>query len=277
MKAVAVIGDLHCGSVYGLLPPDFESSDERIVGQNRVQKFLWECWLSYWYQVSKYPIEAVVANGDLVDGLGRRVSAGECCLPREADQAAAAQICLQTALGVLKRNVKLYITAGTDYHTGTMAREEESIALGLKSEKYRGDGYGIRIREVLNLSVDGLTGNFAHHVSFAPVNKSMPIEKELQGALLAELDGHPEVDYLIRNHVHYYRSVGAGYRHGATCPCWQLQTKFGRRPGVFRFRPDIGGLVVWVDSVAKQTGDDPIRIQPILYKLPKDTMEVVRL
>lgn len=276
MKAIAVIGDLHCGSMYGLLPPGFISSDQREVTQNPLQRYLWECWENYWEQVFHYPLAAVVVNGDLVDGTGRKSEGGESCLSRTVDQALAAEMCLEFAFKKLWP-VKRYFVAGTDYHVGTVGRDEESIAKSLRGEVYNGEGAGQLVKEVLNLQVDGVTGNFAHHTSFAPVNKTQPIEKELQGSLLAELAGYPNIDYLVRNHVHYYRSVGAGYRHGSTCPCWQLPTKFGRRSGVFKFLPDIGGLVVWVDGDAKKHGDDPVRIQPILYKLPAPKVEVVKI
>lgn len=277
MKCVVDVGDLHAGSLYGLLPPEFEKSDGSICPQNEPQKYLWECWDSFGEQVSKYPVAAIVANGDMVDGLGFKVKGGEQSLNREAEQARAAVLCMEHLLKKFPKRPRLLHVAGTDYHVGTLGREEEGIAQALKAEIYEGEGAGYYIKEVLNLEVDGVMGNFAHHLSFAPVNKTQPIDKELQGALLEELDGNPTVDYLIRNHVHYYRSVGAGYRHGATSPCWQLKTKFGRRSGVFRFKPDVGGLVIWIDGDAKRAGDDPVRIQPILYPLPKFKVHVVQI
>lgn len=276
MKAVVSVGDLHAGSSYGLLPPNFEAADGSPVKQNPVQETVWSYWDSFGDQVSQYPVTHIVVNGDMVDGVGRKVNGGEASLVREADQARAAEACLNHLLSKFKNKPTMYGVSGTGYHVGTLGREEEGIAKSVGMKIYKGEGIGYHIKEVLNLQIDGITGNFAHHLSFAPVNKTMPIEKELQGALLAEMESYPHLDYLIRNHVHYYRSVGAGYRHGATSPGWQTPTQFGRRSGVFRFRPDIGGLVIWLDKDAKNNGDDPVRIQPILYKLPKAKVEVVK-
>jgi hypothetical protein len=40
-KNILVLGDVHVGSIYGLLPPDFVSSDGGEKPQNDGQKYLW--------------------------------------------------------------------------------------------------------------------------------------------------------------------------------------------------------------------------------------------
>jgi hypothetical protein len=44
IRNILVIGDLHVGSIYGVLPPDFVSSDGAEKPQNAAQKYLWDCW-----------------------------------------------------------------------------------------------------------------------------------------------------------------------------------------------------------------------------------------
>ena len=533
--AIINVGDLHCGSIYGLHPPEFNSSDDREVPQNRDQRWLWWNWQDFWHRTSRYNVAAVVFNGDLIEGSQPKSRGGELCLSRIADQCLAAQMCIESAmvrfgkkkppvfltagcvvpghkvltadlrwvpvetlqvgdkllapseesegphssrswrwsevtfvspvvkdcvelvlasgkilrctsdhpwlvkngnsmvwttasnlktgdihpsslvrlmpeweeetsfdagylsgffdgegtLGIAKHkskygntlcvgasqndgavqskvlklldgfgishglysiidrptriiqlrggkskqleflgrfrpvrllnnlteaedyllgsvkclgydrvvsvkhiglqtviglstSTKTYMVDGfashnTDYHVGTVGQDEEAIAVAVHAEHYKGTGAGQRIHEVLNLEINGLVANFAHHIGVSNANKAGVIDKEITASILAELAGHSRTDVLIRNHVHTYRQVGSGYRHGATSPAWQLQTKFTRRGGVFQQVPDIGGLVVWLDGQAKQNNDDPVRIQPILYPLQSPQVEIVRL
>jgi hypothetical protein len=270
--AIASVGDLHCGSVVGLHPPDFLAGDDRPIPQNPLQSYLWECWEHYAAKVAQYNIVAVTINGDAVDGAQRKNGGAEVWSTKPADQCLAAEACIQYLLDVIRKggsNPKLFFVSGTSYHVGDGARDEEALARAMKAVAYKGEGSGDRIRDVLNLDVEGVTINWAHHVSYAPVNSTSPIEREIEGAIRHEFGGYPHVDALIRNHVHKSRVVQFKQRIGATSPCWQLRTPFMRRGGVFRGELSIGGLLLEIDPQAKKSGLCPVQIHEILYDLPK--------
>ncbi|HEX2099176.1 MAG TPA: hypothetical protein VHF69_00850, partial [Candidatus Synoicihabitans sp.] len=44
IKLIAVLADLHAGSVVGLLPPGFVSDEGNEIAQNAPQRWLWTCW-----------------------------------------------------------------------------------------------------------------------------------------------------------------------------------------------------------------------------------------
>jgi hypothetical protein len=44
MKRGVVVSDLHCGSIYGMLPPQFETFDGTVKLQNAGQDCFWKCW-----------------------------------------------------------------------------------------------------------------------------------------------------------------------------------------------------------------------------------------
>jgi hypothetical protein len=44
MKRIAVVSDLQCGSIFGMLPPDFMTGEGVPKLQNPGQRYLWECW-----------------------------------------------------------------------------------------------------------------------------------------------------------------------------------------------------------------------------------------
>jgi hypothetical protein len=272
-RVVVNVGDLHCGSIYGLHPPGFVAGDEREIPQNVAQQYLWECWDHFGESVSDAPVAALVVNGDIVEGKCRKSSGGETCLIRTSDQCMAAEMCLRYLLDKIKSKPRVFFVAGTDYHVGDLAENEEAVAAALGAKPYRGTGAGQRVREVLNLDIDGVVGNFAHHLSFAPVNQSRPLEQEMYGARLAIAAGeHPPIDYIVRNHVHYGRVVDDGNMSAAACPCWQLQTKFGRRGGVFKFRLKLGGLRIWIDGAEKKRGRKAVWIEEERYSTPKPTV-----
>lgn len=94
-KCLLVVSDLHCGSIYGLLPPGFTTSDGRVVSPNAGQAYLWSCWSTLAEYVGKLKIAGVIVNGDVVDGRQQAQRGTELCLPMIEDQAAAAEACLK--------------------------------------------------------------------------------------------------------------------------------------------------------------------------------------
>ena len=72
---VVVIGDLHCGSTVGLMPPFWQTSDNNIIIQNELQVLLWQQWLENWHIIADlrlnnvtWPRLIIVHNGDAVEG-----------------------------------------------------------------------------------------------------------------------------------------------------------------------------------------------------------------
>lgn len=269
-KAVAVVSDIHCGSLYGLLPPDFVTSDDRLVSQNPGQAYLWKCWQDWSEQAAKSNPSAIIANGDMIDGMQQAQKGTELCLPMLSDQSAAAAECLRYLLKACG-NPPLFIVAGTEYHSQPAAREEEIIAAELGAVRYRGVGTGRYIREVLDLDVDGVVINAAHHIGVSGgIYRGTSIDREALFSALAGREGRANrCDVLVRSHCHYFLHEELPHRHAVITPCWQLQTRFMRKRSVYRMLPDIGGIILWIDGEAKKDGSDPVTIQKELYSLPK--------
>ena len=272
-KAIVVISDVHTGSIYGLMPPNFTSSDDRPVALNAGQKFLYECWKHFVAKVAAYKPVAIVANGDLIDGLQPAQRGTELCLPMLADQSKAAQILLKGLLDAC-RSPKLYVIAGTAYHTSPAAREEEVIAETLHAQTYKGAGTGRYVRQALDLDVDGVHLNFAHAIGVTTGSyRATAIDKEALFATLAGREGKvAHCDGIVRSHVHSFTHVELPHKHALTTPCWQLQTEFCRKKSQYRMLPDVGGIVLWVDGAAKRAGEDGIRVEKVMYGLPAPTV-----
>jgi hypothetical protein len=271
MKNLVVIGDTHAGSIYGLHPPDFISVDDREVSQNTGQRYTWECWVDFWRKAKSRNPDVIIFNGDAIDGKQQAQHATECNLPGLVDQKNAAIATLEYA----KRqcpNARWYFTQGTEYHEGKGAEALEDIASALGGTAYRGAGPGRLTREVLDLEIEGVVLNFAHHISATSgFYRATAADREGQWSAMSAKDsgkGVPKADALFRNHVHYFVHVEHASKHIVVVPCWQLQTRFMRKNSVYRMLPDIGGVFVTVDGKKKDRGEDPITIEKELYRLP---------
>ena len=118
MKRIVVVSDTHCGHQYGLTPTKWNYRKTEKPGRQR--KLMWD-----WYRKmikSLQPIDILVANGDLIDGTGKRSGGTELLTTDRIEQC-------EMALEVLgQANAKTYrFTFGTGYHTGDIEDFEKFI------------------------------------------------------------------------------------------------------------------------------------------------------
>jgi len=273
-RNVLVIGDLHVGSMYGLLPPDFISCDGAEKVQNDGQKYLWECWEDLKRKAARFSIDCVVVNGDVIEGKQPKQKASELTLVAPNDQEAAAVFLLRDLRNWLEKNMRrkvpFYFIQGTEYHDGRGAEELESIAARIEGANIESTFVGRHCKEVLDLDMDGVALNFAHHVGGGSgFSRSGSIDTEAVWAQLAGSKGQAKPpDLIVRSHLHFYMHIEHTNRHAFVCPCWQLQTRFARRRSAFKLIPDIGAIIFHIFPEAKRQGLDPIAYTKVLYKLP---------
>lgn len=271
MKKLAVISDLQCGSLFGMLPPNFITAEGIPKLQNAGQKYLWECWIDFSDRLKEFKPEAIIFNADAIDGKQRKQEGTELSLNLLSDQIRAAVDCLK----VIKKKApaaKWYFTRGTAYHVGQGGEAEEEVAKQMGAEKYQSVGTGVYVREVLWLDVEGVIVEAAHHIGVSQgFYRLTQLDKEMQWSAMAAKDdtkGVPKADLIIRSHVHNFQSAEHASKQGIVTPCWQLQTSFMRKNSTYRMLPDIGGVFIEVDGTAKKKGKPPCRILKELYPLP---------
>lgn len=263
-KRILVLSDLHCGSIYGLIHPKFTTADGNRVSLNTGQQALWARWTELADLLASTKIDAVVLNGDVIDGHQRAQRGTELSLPMLQDQAACAVEVIQEFLRRARiRRAKIYGVQGTEYHDGKAAEQAEFVYYMLGCEVYPGRGTGRWSHEVLDLDVDGININFAHGISVSSgIYRSTAIDREVLFASLAAKEGRGSVDVVVRSHAHYFVHVEFANRHAIITPCWQLQTRYMRKRSVYRMIPDIGAIVLCVDGGRRQ-----IAIQKYLCKI----------
>ena len=266
VKKILVVSDLHCGSIFGMLPPNFETSDGSPKSQNKGQEYLWSCWSHLLDYASELEPDAIVVNGDVIDGLQHAQRGTELSLPLLFDQRGASIECLRP----LSLLAPMYFVQGTEYHDCKAGASVEAVAEDLHGVRYTGPGTGKFSKEVLDLEVDGVIVNFSHGISVASgFYRATAHDREGIWSALAGKDGKlPKADCVVRSHAHFFIHVEHASKHIVGSPCWELQTRYMRKNSVYRMLPDLGALVITVDGEAKEAGGDPICVTKLLYPLP---------
>ena len=220
-KRMLVVSDFHSGHEVGLTPPKWNPmlDDPEWPGYTMAQyrATLYGNFLAMLEPLK--PIDICVANGDLIDGRGDRTGGSEVIVMDRILQGKMAAHVLRE-IGA----PKLYITRGTDYHTGTEENWEELVAEELNAE---------RIGDVINLDVNGLMFNFRHHVggSQTPIGRATPLLREvLWNTLWHDRQDFPQADVIVRSHVHYNAVFGQPGQLVMTTPALQgYGTRYGER------------------------------------------------
>lgn len=274
IRNILVVGDLHVGSIYGMLPPDFVSSDGAEKPQNDGQRYLWDCWQDMKTKAAQFSIDSVVVNGDLIEGKQPKQRASELTLVAPNDQESAAVFLMRDLRNWIEKNtgrqVPFFFVQGTEYHEGRGAEELESIAARVQGANISSNFSGRYCKEVLDLDMGGTVLNFAHHVGGGSgFTRSGSLDAEALWCQITSSKGQAvSADLIVRSHLHFFMHVEHTNRHAFLCPCWQLQTRFARHRSAYKLMPDIGALIFHVGSDAKKQGADPIAFTKLLYRLP---------
>lgn len=268
---VVNISDLHCGSVFGLWPPDFRMSDGGSYVLNKGQQWLYECWLDAASRLKKWcRIAAYVLVGDLVDGTQSRRAGMEAVTTRPQDQADAAEVLLRRFFDIAGK-APVFAVQGTEFHDAYSGSEVERIAKSLGAVRYEGRGTGYYCKEVLDLSVRGVVINYSHGigVSGGLYRATAPDRESVWGAVAAGAGKSVNADVLVRAHAHYFIHVEHEERHVVVNPCWQLQTRYMRKHSPYRMMPSIGLTFVRIWTDGSHVGDSRVEVKKVLYKVPE--------
>lgn len=147
------ISDTHCGGSTALLHENFVNHEGNPVGQNDVQKWLWQAWRELWdvwlpQQIGDTPF-ALVLNGDATEGVHHHTK--EVVSYEPSDHIRIAAECI--APEIEASNVDWFgIVEGTDCHVGN---GEHSLAKMLGGKAY----------PRLDCDINGVRTIVQHHIS----------------------------------------------------------------------------------------------------------------
>lgn len=228
-----------------------EDDDKPIVYRaNKIQRWLWECWLDFCKSIPKGSIG--VFNGDAVDGVN--LKNGAVVSYERADQI---NIATEVLSKFAERCSVVYTVFGTEWHEYTSGKDLVQVVYNLRER-----GYNVKLpRQEVWLELYGQLIHIAHHraTTSAPSSKGTPLARSLVEMLFEapKRNGvYPNV--VIRAHAH-----DPGYlwtEHGLSIgqPSWQYKTFFAWKK-VPAAVPSIGGMLLDWDG-------EQWRVRPKLYR-----------
>src|SRR5271170_4593952 len=127
-----VLSDLHAGSAFGLLPPDFISAENNHIMPNSGQEYLYKHFDGLLKRLAPRQIDFIVVNGDIMDGEQRKTNGDTLALHRLCDQREAAYKLLRPWQQAFPKADWHFVT-GTRYHE--VMPEVEQLTVMLFGEK----------------------------------------------------------------------------------------------------------------------------------------------
>jgi hypothetical protein len=205
-------------------PPEVEltnldgDDEPSVYRANKIQCWLWDCWLDFCQAVPKGSIGVHV--GDIVDG----------CNPRNGavisyERADHVNIAVEVLSKFCERCSVVYFVFGTEWHEFTSGRDLIRVVNELSKR-----GFSVKLpRQEVWLEYDGRLIHFAHHrsISSAPSSKGTPLARAI-GDMLFEAPKRSGMypDVVVRAHAHDpgYLWIENGLSIGL--PAWQFKTFF---------------------------------------------------
>jgi len=236
-KRILLTGDFHFGSVNSPCPDDIDGYKP-----NKQQRILNRWFWDMVHDIGK--VDAVLLNGDIVEGYNRAEHGLGCWTTNMLEQAQAGADMLSYI-----DTKKFYVTNGSRYHTNDNPSGDGIVA------KLLGGEFG----QYQVLRIGGKRIHAIHKVSHSQYtgNRGNAIGSQITKAMLNE-EEWGKFDALVRSHVHYYVSLEIKDYMGLVLPCWKGLDDYGFGLGT-GFVPEIGYVLLEISggeinkTVFKQT------------------------
>lgn len=223
---IVPVGDPHCGSRFGLMPPTMMTNDGSSVNSNKLQEFTWRKWrhaTDRWLpKILGDARWALVLMGDLVEG--RHHANMELV---DHDITVHARIA-RAVLGTLATEAdEVFCIRGTECHART-TESEIAEYLGATPDDTTED----HCWEQLQINTHKVLCHFKHHISVPgrPWTRGGHIRRALvQEQLKAVELGHEVPKVIVRAHAHQFDIDQSTQGLGMVCGPWQMMTRYARR------------------------------------------------
>jgi UDP-2,3-diacylglucosamine pyrophosphatase LpxH len=262
LRSVALVSDMHVGSVFGLCPERYVSGvgGEVSKAMNAGQKQLLESWKDYVVRMKKFKVDTVFLVGDIFAGVNFAENGLHLITADMNEQLEMACELLKPLVG----GTKVCVWSGTPFHDSRDFRIHKVLA-----EYLNGKFYGA----VANVKLDGVDKivNVAHATTDAIVYPETVLSRDIMFLKEAEALGKlPKINAVIRAHRHSYVEIHKHDLHYISLPCWEAFTPYYKAvKWYFKFQPDIGGAVMLADDQKR------LRFMHFLYDCPHISDKVV--
>ena len=224
LDSLVIVSDTHCGSHYGIMPPDVRLYGGNVIQPNKVQRWLYDCW-QYDYQVMKRWTAGrncgLIINGDAIEGNHHRTT--EIVSVDEGDHLTIAKKLFKPFRKLFK---KAWIVEGTECHTKNL---ESSLGEKLDCERYSATSHAW---PELPIEVNGCFGIVRHHITTTsrPHLEASGIGIQMNMEVLEAARSAKRVPkWCAYAHRHKFGYVNDGDTLAIVTNPWQALTRHGRK------------------------------------------------
>lgn len=267
---LAFISDLHAGSTLAPCPQPIELDNGGMYEPSKVQRYLNAKLDQFWGEVENARRDrlGVVLNGDLVDGQVKQ--SAEVISPHPHVEFAVIKDIL-APLSRLRPNF-IYVTRGTEAHTGKAGHKDEAVAHYLAKEQKltveRCPDTGRYSHQLAAFRVAGHLIWASHHGKTGSVGWSNVINnRALHIWLECTKRGHPAPELVVQAHNHKFDD--SGWKHPTRVvqqPAWQLKTAHAHKVAAMELS-DLGGVLVQARSHQR------LEVEPVVYPPDPSTVK----
>jgi len=260
-----LMGDTHCGHLVGLTPESWAVTYSPLSTTKRrkwayICRALWSAFDEILHELPK--LDFVVANGDLIDGKGKKSGGTELITSDMNEQCEMAISVLKHVKKFCKKDAPFFGTYGTDYHSSSDGDEWENIIAKAVLDS-------IGSHEWIN--VNGCVLDIKHKESSSTVPYSRhtgPAKSGIWNNIWAMRDEQPKADLLIRSHVHYYSYCETPDYAALTLPALQgMGSRYGAKQCI--------GTVDWGVVLIEIFPDGNFMLHPKLRKIKEQKTKAV--
>jgi hypothetical protein len=249
VKSLLILSDGHSNSTVGLAKPSIELDDGDKMEAGIVRRFIWQTYIGILDKATakakQYGSELYgLLNGDAIELAAKHASSQVITINREE----AGRIAQETYEPFFERCTGVFVTRGTEAHTGLSATAEETLAANFDNT-IRNPDTNRASWWWLPLELDGVRMDICHHPkgggSGRPMNRLAGIMRIASDTLFEYADaGKVSPHLVIRSHLHGYRDSKDAFRTRAIItPAMSLLTAHTHRIGINANEP-IGGILV---------------------------------
>ena len=232
LKTIGVIADLHCGSRWGLTPPEYWTSLTPDAA-----KWLWEQYRTLCRQWPK--LDLLILNGDMIDGKQRRSTSTGLLTASLEEQTDVAIAALRP---IVSRAAKVIRLEGTAYHEsydGPLGKLD--LALGIQTPL----DYTRRIVRDIELDGDAVLNIKHQPEGEGTLYRGTALDREVLWAAVTEYRRSiPRATHLIRSHLHSDAHLRGFGKEINFTPGLCLQQPYALHRRRYRWVPDLGGTLV---------------------------------
>ena len=269
MRTLVVLSDSHVNSTVGLAKPTIQLDDGDQVSASTARRWLYWTFTDILTKVKEKARGDLygILNGDVIEADTKRRS-WQVISKSPAD---IQKMAVETFEPFFEMCKGIWVTRGTEAHTGKSAHFEETFA-GNFDNTMRNEETGQASWWHLPLEIEGVKIDVAHHPrggSGRPMNSQSGIDRVASDTLFAYAnDGETPPHLVIRSHLHGYRDSRDAFRTRAIItPAMSLLTSYVYRIGINASMP-VGAILIYVDK-------GRYFVEPILYPVRKTEWQTI--